>query len=221
MFWYRRNPAVITQLPPQLFAVSRQAPEDGFPVPLAVGTPVTPDRMLPISNEFRGPVRPSGGLWTSTFLGDDVGSDWVRWSMRERGPSEWECHLLYPREARIFQVASMEDLQELYDNYPFETPIMRIMRENFNRMMSLPDAPPYPEDYNLEDFLAMHAQLDFEAIAGDFDAVHLTPQGLSDLKRNFSERLPWMHSWDCETVLWFRWCFDRVKYLGMRVFDPI
>lgn len=89
---------------------------------------VSPEGLIPISNVSRGPVRPTGGLWTSTFLGDDVGSDWIRWATGAWGQSVWECHLLYPHEARIYQVNSTEDLEELYANYPFETPMARILR---------------------------------------------------------------------------------------------
>lgn len=61
-----------------------------------------------------------------------------------------------------------------------------------------------------------HRGINFEQLADDFDGLWLTTQG------HFATRLldpdePNTYAWDCETVLWFRWCFDQVREERVRV----
>ena len=49
--------------------------------------------------------------------------------------------------------------------------------------------------------------LDFERMAADFDAVHLTDEG------QWATRLtqPSLYGWDCESTCWLRWAFERAE----------
>ena len=46
--------------------------------------------------------------------------------------------------------------------------------------------------------------LDFETMAREFDAIHLTKKGQRATHFTFPESL---YGWDCESTLWFRWSF--------------
>lgn len=51
-------------------------------------------------------------------------------------------------------------------------------------------------------------QLDYERIAQDYDAIHLTDEGQWATRLTYPMSL---YGWDCECVLWFRWCFSEVN----------
>ena len=52
--------------------------------------------------------------------------------------------------------------------------------------------------------------LNFEALAVEFDYIHLTREGQWATK--FSR--PGLYGWDCESTLWLRWTFEGVEDLG-------
>ncbi len=47
---------------------------------------------------------------------------------------------------------------------------------------------------------------DFEAIAERYDAMHLTSSGQWATRLTYPDSL---YGWDCESTLWFHWCFTR------------
>jgi len=50
-----------------------------------------------------------------------------------------------------------------------------------------------------------HETLDFEALSGDFDGLHLTATGMNDCRFELNGRDLW--PWDIESTIWFRWSF--------------
>jgi len=48
-------------------------------------------------------------------------------------------------------------------------------------------------------------QLDFEALAADFDGLHLTDNGETAMRSGYSGAE--LYGWDFESTLWFRWAF--------------
>lgn len=48
---------------------------------------------------------------------------------------------------------------------------------------------------------------DFERLAQHYDALHLTEEG-QWATRNTD---PNLYGWDCESTVWFRWCFTAVE----------
>ncbi|GAC1662332.1 MAG: hypothetical protein PVS3B3_33470 [Ktedonobacteraceae bacterium] len=54
--------------------------------------------------------------------------------------------------------------------------------------------------------------LDYEQVTQDYDAIHLTERG------QWATRLTYpisLYGWDCESTLWFRWCFSEVKQINV------
>lgn len=161
------------------------------PPQLHVG-PVMPteERMKPVINRICF-TKPSGGLWTSTYR-PRHGSGWVQWCLSEDFgvPDEgWRAWRLQPAEnARIYTIASLADLQRLLAEFG-EQPRL------FPGMMRYPD---------------------FEAVAREYDAVHLTDEGQWATRLTHPESL---YGWDCESTVWFRWAFDSVAELGVKRFS--
>lgn len=129
---------------------------------------------------------PGTGLWTSTY-DERFGSDWVQWCLSEEfeiSRSNPTVHLwtLDPLpEARVFRIHTYADLDELATRYA---------------------------DSGLPGPIK---GLDWESIAQDFDAVHLTAAG--QFTTRFS--VPWnLYGWDCESTVWLNWAFGKVADLG-------
>lgn len=69
--------------------------------------------------------------------------------------------------------------------------------------------------FQLEDLIGakssyLDGSIDFESIARIYDGIRLTRDG------QWATRLssPSLYGWDCESTVWFRWCFEKVEYLG-------
>ncbi len=60
-----------------------------------------------------------------------------------------------------------------------------------------------------------NSHADYEKIARDYDGVRLTKEGQWATRFSYPYSL---YGWDCESTLWFRWCFESVEHLGVRVF---
>jgi hypothetical protein len=68
--------------------------------------------------------------------------------------------------------------------------------------------------------------VDFEKLSLDYDGFHLTKRGqietqLPPLHPNqykgiipYQIRLPYLYGWDCESTLWFKWCFTDCIKIG-------
>ena len=66
--------------------------------------------------------------------------------------------------------------------------------------------------------------LDFERLAEDYDALHLTHEGY--LRTRSPRRGPRLVGWDCESTLWFRWMFTEWRdvqpcFVDADVFDDL
>lgn len=135
----------------------------------------------PITNSSLG-VKPKGGLWTSTF-NKETGGGWLEWCKGENWykPMDKSFSLLYPQECRVYEIDSAADLLELIPKY-----------ENTKR--------PYHSRF-----------LNFEKLAGDFDAIHLTENGQGDTRFSAHNIGIDLYGWDCECTLWLRPMFKKVK----------
>lgn len=153
------------------------------------GTPCA-DTFVDVEN--RRHAKPLGGFWTSTF-DKEIGSAWLDWARQEiprmvskktRG-----SYLLLPKSANICIINCIGDARILEKKYP------------------------HPQLESLHTYGRPEQLLDWEAIAKDFDAVHLTHQGykeIEDLAGEYDYDCSFF-SWDCESTLWFRWCFEKVE----------
>lgn len=145
--------------------------------------------MNPIINGYTSKPR-SGGLWTSTYI--DKGSAWVETvkliNYSGRQPSDMNWYIIYPKEQlKVFEIDCIEDCEKLYDQYGL-------------------DNSDFPQE------LAMR-MIDFERIQRDYDCIHLTRRGQFETHNPL--RYPNLNGWDCESTIWFRWCFEKWE----KIFD--
>ena len=146
------------------------------------------------TNRDDGIVKPSGGMWTSTITEEDgqPTNGWLEWCSAERwGLSDQ--HTLYRLEPetylQVLEIDSATDLQ---------------------RVLHLYERDDLPEVLLNGTF----APLDFEALAGGFDAIRLTECGQRDTR--FSR--PGLYGWDSECVLALDWIWQSVEVV--RPIDP-
>lgn len=138
-------------------------------------------RVAPVEN--RHFHKPKYGLWTSTYDAAQHTSAWVEWCLVESFgdvlAGGW--FVLRPElSARVFIIDGVEDLKHLVAHYP------------------QPGAEPY---------MRFMACLDFERLADEYDAIHLTEHGQWATRHS----MPHLNGWDVESTLWFRWCFTSVR----------
>jgi len=101
-------------------------------------------------------------------------------------PGNDNHYLLFPKPSRVYAIDSFSDVEKLVEQYALQR-----------------------EDIALE-------VIDWPAVAANYDAVHLTNSGLEDCWRVGHEDEDNVHAasfetWDCESTLWFRWCFERFE----------
>lgn len=150
-----------------------------------------PAELRPVDGEMHLPIKPKGGMWTSTYTPEDEhDSDWIRWCSTEGfygGRHKW---LLEPKDnLNVLVVDSMEDLEA----------VMSVYKKEYYKgtPASVIGANP----------------LDFEMIAEDFDAMRLTEDGQWDTRLTGADE-PDLYGWDSESVLNFRWNWESYEYVG-------
>ena len=144
-----------------------------------------PNPELVQSIELRSPYvnKPSGGFWTSP-LGSEYGWEhWCRDNELEWLGDPW--HLTVAGTPRVLVIDSAADLDAAFERWPHVS--------------------EWGDERRWTD-----RGLDWTKIAEEYDAVWLTERGHFDSRLRGIDA-PSTYSWDCETVLWFRWCFDRVE----------
>ena len=135
-------------------------------------------------------IKPSGGLWTSTYT--DNSSAWVDWCISENftDPYANDWHIVYPKQnLKIIEIDNYHHCEMLFEKYLSSSSLMQT---------------------------GLGASLDFEKIAADgFDAIHITQQGewATRLTR------PWtLYGWDCESTSWLKWSFVRKRCIKKNKF---
>lgn len=152
-------------------------------------TKAAPDPSLllfPTNRQHRS--KPDGGLWTSPEGSEYGWIDWLRDNEYLERPS-WHSGFWYrfhvDGEPNLLVVDSPEAVNRTMERW------------------SLPDSlVPDLDDFALR-------TLDHESIcAAGYDGLWLTHEAESYCRWQMQMI---MYGWDCETVLWYRWCFDRVE----------
>jgi len=164
----------------------------GIQLHISVATALI-EQVVPVENsEEAGYVKKpkrGTGFWTSTWRPETQDSEWVEWCAGENysNPYADTWHLLTPKsDTQLYVIDSHADLLHLLDLYPWESRATRIMREaGFAR-----------------------TTIDFEHLSKEYDGIHLTERGNAQTHLSYPHEL---NSWDCESTLWFRWCFSEVK----------
>ena len=148
-----------------------------------------PELMKPITNQkYR--MKPSGGLWTSTYLEDGL-CGWHQWCLSD-GAVDWvddkPIYLLtIASRTTYYTINSKADLLHLAKTYGVEG--------------TMPDYPGW----------TMRG-LDFETMVSDgIEGLHLTDKGQWRTRWGDSWNL---YGWDCESTIWLKWVFEDVKHLG-------
>jgi len=72
-----------------------------------------------------------------------------------------------------------------------------------------------PEKFPYNRTLFPYASLDWEEIAKHYDAIMLTEKGEKETRYTN----PSLYGWDCESTLWFRNVFKKIKKIKWRKLD--
>lgn len=136
-------------------------------------------------NNNRGFIKPQGGFWTSTYDQQLRGSEWVEaardmWGENHPSQDTDNWWVLEPEED--IRIFTVDDFEDLKE-----------LVKHYNY-----EVP--------EMVITMFALLDFEKIAEKYDGIHLTSRGQAATRLSH----PSLYGWDCESTLWFRWCFRSV-----------
>ena len=142
-----------------------------------------------------GITKPRRAFWTSTSLGESS-SGWLhylRWGEDRREPpyDRWRLEVL--PEARIYEVHGPRAWQALCLSYP------------------APSRLAYP----IETPAAL-IEPNWQAVAQDWDGIHLSTGGLLT-----TERVRWgrpdaqthLYGWAVESTVWLHWVFGRIERL--------
>lgn len=149
------------------------------------GVPM-PELLRPVSRERDHDwVKPTGGFWTSTWS-PDYGSGWMDWCIDNMGGTTFDdVWLLTPDPSA--RIYTVDSHADL----------VALVRE-FPGVAHRIFAPAkYPA---------------WASVALDYDAVHLTERGEAETRLSVDVDL---YGWDCESTLWFRWCFLTVEHHGI------
>lgn len=137
---------------------------------------------------------PGTALWTSTYT-KRYTSDWYQYAISSEilrpmaGAKFW---LLEPKsDVRVFTVNNMDDLIELKRRYSQELPELEGGKVELLSLWGL----------------------DFERLARDYDALHLTKNGERQTRFGLLFAQPSLWGWDCESTVWFRNVFKKIELL--------
>lgn len=154
-------------------------------------------------------IKGKGGLWTSSYLGKQLGSSWIQWCLgNDFGVPEdgiFRGYLLEPKKRlKVYTIDSLEEMHTLFDKYGYEM---------------YPNIPVEMEGIN------------WEEMSKDYDALHLTENGenltrhgfsffrdtTKDLKPEWkSKRMRNFYGWDCESTFHFKWNFENVEPIEIK-----
>ena len=129
------------------------------------------------------------GLWTSTWREETQDSDWVEWCHGNDfgDPYKKNWLLLTPKDdIKLYMIDSLKDLHRLLRDHGYRDPIMEAVG-------------------------IMKTTIDFERLSLEYDGIWLTEQGNQETHLSYPEDL---NAWDCESILWFRWCFTEVQRIA-------
>lgn len=158
------------------------------------GGPPEREHVVEVRNDRvrTGRLKPTGGIWTSPV---DSEHGWGRWCSENMPDWLGSRYVLRATSDRLLKVESLDDLNAAWSSFPVT----------------------YERDYMARWYGPGHSfrDLDWEAMAREFDGFWLTAGGHWDTRMMYHpEGRDWeqgTYGWDCETVLWFRWCFDDVR----------
>lgn len=164
-------------------------------------------RYAPVNGEYPFVERPymnkpGGVLWTSTWTGEQYGSDWIQWCLDNNyRDNPFDCYLLTPDPAaRIYTIDSLADLLALQVNH-----------------VRIPDDILEDERTGKIKFDGFWRTrfVDFASVSKVYDAIHLTEEGQWKTRLSMPADL---YGWDCESTCWFRGNFT-IESVGLKTFE--
>ena len=131
-------------------------------------------------------------MWTSTYTGKESGSDWVQWCLANNfsfgDTNDFPCWLLeVDPAAKILTINNYQDCENIYEKYS---------------ELVMPEITSF-------------RRIDFEKIALEYDAVHITKLGEAMTRYTTPYNL---YGWDCESTYWLKWSFTDVLPLDQKKF---
>ncbi len=131
--------------------------------------------------------KPTGGMWSATFLGGARISSWYEWCRAEMtqmiyGDSVQPYLIHVNSDARVYEIDTYVDLVRLYKSYG--------KRDQFE------------------------GRLDFEKVSKDYDGIHLTDAGqwATRFAPDQSGHGINLYGWDMESTVFFREVFKLEQY---------
>lgn len=154
------------------------------------GIALSPDKMMPIGNNYgQFMLKPSGGLWTSPLIGSDDSAFVGQIQQMGRvdhwlGPQHRRYHVTPAADARVLVLDSWQDF-------------MALVKRNWRHRLNLPQYQRMDTTFHIAQMLCQReSPIDWTLLTEHYDAIWA---------RNY---LP--PRWDCECVVWLRWCFSEV-----------
>lgn len=174
----------------------------GYPNDLAI-----PLKPVNAKNALQFLFKPSGATWTSSYIKEGaVASDWVRWCFNEQPDwLEGKIGVLFEAspDAYIYEIDGKESYFDLLKKYPLVT--VEKLNQAYRDIY---------RDQPMTDKLASF-WFDWEAIAKDYDAVHLTQKAFWQLR--MEPLCMTIYAADCECTWWLRKAWTRERFCP----DPI
>lgn len=177
--------------------------------------PLNEEFFKPVGNNGALGIKGTGGLWTSSWLGFEKGSDWIQWCVGEGygcpADYKWNGYILELKDdVNILVIDTLKDMHILFDTYGYK---------------QFPDIPQLDQE-----------ALDFESMAKDYDGMRLTSHGQLVTRHGFSwfgedfygeelkdewkqKKMRTLYGWDCESTLHFRWNFKEVTPIELEIKD--
>lgn len=194
------------------------------PIQLCISdSPHMREEVTPVINDeesaFVKKPKRGTGLWTSTWR-EDIGSGWVYYESEYCDLTKKYWHRLTPRpNVNLYVIEAYADLERLIHSYLWETDQLKRMNAIYEQVsvevpfrsrysvpgLVLPTPPifPTPRLY----------YLDFERLSRDYDGIWLTEEGWLDVRFDIYHEYN-LDSWSCESILWFKWCFEKVETIN-------
>lgn len=173
---------------PEVATAVRATP--GFMLQSRVGGEPLKARIRTVKNNTKYPelggshTKPKGGMWTATLIDeeDGGGSSWTHLFGNPEDFTDELWTLEVDPSARVLVIDSYGDLSAALDKYPDQV---------------VPTGSRSPRYFDAR-------RLDWERVSRDYDAIHISQQGIKDCQGTVVGEAV-----DIESTLWFRWKFTE------------
>lgn len=165
---------------------------------LFVGERPEPARFRTVSMDGPGPLgKPgTGGLWTCRE-GPGAESAWRAWCLGTGAVARLADRRVWRLTAEdplIYAIDSRLSFELARDDHPYRS------------------LPAWCGSGHIFDA----ASIDYESLAGVYDAVEVTAEGLDATRRGHGWDHGALRTWDVPTILWLRWSFASVEEIRPR-----